>query len=193
MTGSCDDFGGPDPRNRRGMGGVGMGGDGVRTAGLVLRRLGPGDEADAAALMVATMGGRHQVRLDGGHDVLALPGLGAFVGRGLAGVVTWDPAPDRVELAALAVRAERRGAGIGGVLVEATVDAAAASGAGTVWLVTTNDNLDALRLYQRHGFRLAGLRAGAVDRSRATLKPGIPALGAYGIPIRDELVLERAL
>lgn len=58
--------------------------------------------------------------------------------------------------------------------------------------MTTNDNLDALRLYQRHGFRLAALRPGAVDRSRH-LKPDIPAIGAYGLPLRDELLLVRTI
>jgi hypothetical protein len=33
---------------------------------------------------------------------------------------------------------------------------------------------------------------GAVDRGRARLKPEIPAIGAYGIPLRDEIELERA-
>ena len=61
-----------------------------------------------------------------------------------------------------------------------------------MWLVTTNDNLDALRVYQRRGFRLAELRAGAVDAARA-LKPSIPVTGRYGIPLRDELILVRPL
>ena len=34
--------------------------------------------------------------------------------------------------------------------------------------MTTNDNLAALRFYQRRGFRLAGLRPGAVDEVRAS-------------------------
>jgi GNAT superfamily N-acetyltransferase len=59
-------------------------------------------------------------------------------------------------------------------------------------LTTTNDNLDALRFYQRRGFRLVALRPGAVDAARA-LKPEIPVTGAHGIPLRDELDLERAL
>jgi len=41
--------------------------------------------------------------------------------------------------------------------------------------------------------RLAALHPGAVDASRATLKPEIPPTGAYGIPLRDELVLTRSL
>ena len=59
-------------------------------------------------------------------------------------------------------------------------------------LITTNDNLDALRFYQRRGFALTELRPGAVDESRR-MKPQIPLVGAHGIPIRDELVLVREL
>ena len=58
--------------------------------------------------------------------------------------------------------------------------------------MTTNDNLDVLRLYQRHGFRLSALHAGAVDRARIA-KPTIPLLGRQGIPIHDELILVRPL
>jgi GNAT superfamily N-acetyltransferase len=55
-------------------------------------------------------------------------------------------------------------------------------------LGTTNDNLDALRFYQRRGWRLAALRPGAVDRARTT-KSSIPLTGDYGLPIRDEIDL----
>jgi hypothetical protein len=60
-------------------------------------------------------------------------------------------------------------------------------------VIATNDNVDALRFYQRRGFRLTMVRAGAVDASRAGLKPEIPAIGAHGIPIRDEIQLEQVL
>ena len=62
-----------------------------------------------------------------------------------------------------------------------------------MWLVTTNDNVDALRFYQRRGLRISGLRIGAVDESRARLKPQIPEIGAYGIPLRDEIELSKEL
>jgi hypothetical protein len=57
-------------------------------------------------------------------------------------------------------------------------------------LTTTNDNLDALRFYQRRGLQLVALRPGAVDRARAG-KPEIPRRGDYGIPLRDEIDLAR--
>ena len=46
--------------------------------------------------------------------------------------------------------------------------------------ITTNDNVDGLRFYQRRRFRLVALHAGAVDRSRATLKPEIPRSASTG-------------
>ena len=85
------------------------------------------------------------------------------------------------------------GTGIGTALVEACAAAARTGGAVHLAVVTTNDNLDALRFYQRRGFRLVEIRPGAVDEARSRLKPAIPALGLHGIPMRDELVLVRDL
>jgi GNAT superfamily N-acetyltransferase len=84
------------------------------------------------------------------------------------------------------------GAGIGAALVEAVAAAARAAGCTRVRVVTTNDNFPALRLYQRHGFVLAALRPGAADAARER-KPEISATGHAGIPIRDEIELERPL
>ena len=60
-----------------------------------------------------------------------------------------------------------------------------------LWVLTTNDNVDALRFYRRRGFRLRELHPGAVDESRRRLKPEIPETGEYGIPLHDEIVLEK--
>ncbi len=161
---------------------------------MILRPLAPTDTPAAEALIDTALGGRRQARLDEVVDVLALPGVGAWQNDELVGVATWSPpGPDgRAELAALAVAADRRGTGVGAALVEAVADAARDAGATAQWLVTTNDNLDALRLYQRHGYALVDLRPGAVTAARRA-KATIPAVGDYGIPLRDELVLERPL
>jgi ribosomal protein S18 acetylase RimI-like enzyme len=146
----------------------------------------------AERLLDAELGGRHQARQGEVLDVLALAGYGGWDGDRLVGIATYALDGDRAELAALAVTADRQRGGIGGRLVEVVASAAARQGAGELWLVTTNDNLDALRLYQRHSFRLSMLHAGAVDRARLT-KPTIPLLGRHGIPIHDELILVRPL
>jgi GNAT superfamily N-acetyltransferase len=95
------------------------------------------------------------------------------------------------EVLTLHVRHQWRGTGT--LLLEAAVRMALDRGCRRLFLITTNDNTDALRFYQRRGFRLAALHAGAVDDSRRQLKPEIPEMGNHGIRIRDELVLEREL
>jgi hypothetical protein len=54
------------------------------------------------------------------------------------------------------------------------------------------DTLLLLDMYQRRGFRLAGIRARAICRARE-LKPTIPTIGRYGILMSDELILVRPL
>ena len=82
-------------------------------------------------------------------------------------------------------------AGAGTALIQAVAQLARRQGCTRLWVITTNDNVDALRFYQRRGFCLVRVHRGAVDRSRACLKPEIPPVGAYGIPLRDEIELER--
>jgi hypothetical protein len=59
------------------------------------------------------------------------------------------------------------------------------------WVIS-NDNLSALRLYLRRGFRLIRVWPGAVDAARK-LKPTIPTVGLHDIPVHDELELCRML
>lgn len=86
----------------------------------------------------------------------------------------------------------REGLGIGSRLIEQIKTVARAAGCTRLFLITTNDNLHALRFYQRRGFRLAALYPGAVNESRK-LKPEIPLIGNDGIPLRDEIELEMDL
>jgi len=90
------------------------------------------------------------------------------------------------------INAFPQGSGAGTALIEAAAAAAREAGARRLWLITTNDNLRALRFYQRRGFRLSALHRDALERSRE-LKPSIPEIGLDGIPLRDELELELRL
>jgi ribosomal protein S18 acetylase RimI-like enzyme len=131
-----------------------------------------------------------------GSDVVAVHGtlfrpaeLGGFIAERadrLAGLLTYDIAGDMLEIVTL--NAIERRTGIGTRLIEAAVGMARRCGCREIRLTTTNDNIDALRFYQRRGFRLAELRPGAVDRTRRD-KPEIPRTGEYGIPLRDEIDL----
>ena len=81
---------------------------------------------------------------------------------------------------------------IGTALVEAVRAAATGAGCTRLWLITTNDNVNALQFWQNRGFRLVAVHRDAVAESRR-LKPSIPLVGQDGIPIRDELELEGML
>jgi GNAT superfamily N-acetyltransferase len=129
-------------------------------------------------------------RLDRLERPLEHPAVLAMDGGTVAGVLTYIIDASAMEI--LTLHAERQWGGCGTSLVRAAEQIAAASHCDRIWVITTNDNVDALRFYQRRGFRLAELRPGAVDRSRAGLKPEIPLVGAYGIPLRDELILDKA-
>jgi GNAT superfamily N-acetyltransferase len=93
----------------------------------------------------------------------------------------------------LTLHADVRGGGVGTALIGEVKRVATGVGCTRLWVITTNDNVDALRFYQRRGFRLAALHQGAVDDSRARLKPEIPEIGEHRIPLRDELELELEL
>ncbi|GAB3967966.1 GNAT family N-acetyltransferase [Actinoallomurus acanthiterrae] len=124
------------------------------------------------------------------HDTTALPAFMAHLDGDRAGVATYRVDGQECELVTL--DSVREGAGVGTALVDAVAGAARAAGAARLWLVTTNDNLRALRFYQRYGFDLVAVHRDAVARSRA-LKPSIPEVGLDGIPIRHELELELRL
>jgi GNAT superfamily N-acetyltransferase len=124
-------------------------------------------------------------------DSLDHPAVLAWSGGRLTGAATYVVDGDACEL--LTLHAAARLSGIGSALLSAVQDIARDAGCNRLWVVTTNDNLDALRFYQRRGFRLARVRPGAVDSSRASLKPEIPTSGMHGIPLRDEVELEMGL
>lgn len=147
------------------------------------------DERWAETFLDDRIGGRRQARRDEVIDVLA-PGLGfvAELGGQPTGLLTYRLEPDAVELSAFAVAP--RQAGLGTRLLAALEDAVGAAGRTRIWVVTTNDNVDALRFYQRRGFRIRAVRVGAVDRARAALKPAIGRIGEHGIPLRDEIELD---
>lgn len=147
------------------------------------------DRSWASDLLDRELSGAVQVRRGEALNALDLPGLVAEDdGRGV-GLLFYRVDGEDCELfVLLAVDHEK---GIGTALVDTLV--ARAAGSRRIWVVTTNDNLRALRFYQRRGFSLCALRAGAVDETRRHLKPGIPRTGDDGIPLRDELELERLL
>ena len=157
---------------------------------VAVRLVAEHDEAWVRETLESRWGDARVVSRGAVWDPGALPGLVAEADGRRVGLLTYRPGDGECEIVTLDALEQRRG--IGTALVASVVDAARGSGLTRLWLITTNDNLDALRFYQRRGFTLAALHRGALEESRR-LKPSIPEVGAFGIPIRDELELERWL
>jgi GNAT superfamily N-acetyltransferase len=156
-------------------------------AGLTVR---PADPADRD--WIESFLARHDSARVARRDELLAPlehsMLVAIDGAEPAGLLTYVLGADACEV--LTLHAVRPWHGAGSALLHAVAKIARDARCSRLWLVTTNDNVDALRFYQRRGFRLRALYPGAVDASRRDRKPEIPRIGDHGIPLCDELELE---
>jgi ribosomal protein S18 acetylase RimI-like enzyme len=158
---------------------------------LTIRPLAPSDETWVAALLTEHWGGREVVSRGRVWDAAALPGFIAEVAGEPAGLLTYRVEGDQCEVVSL--DSLREGLGIGSALLEAAHAVAREAGCRRVWLITTNDNIHAIRFYQRRGYCMAALHKGAIDAVDRPLKPSIPEVGMHGIPIRDEIEFEYLL
>ena len=153
-----------------------------------MRPIEPSDRLRLAGLLRAAWGSTRVATRGRLVDAATLPGFVAEDAGEWLGYTAYEIRDGELEVTA--IESLTPGRGVGGALLAACVGAASAGGASRVWLITTNDNTKALRFYQRRGFVLVALRAGAVDDARRTLKPEIPELGDDQIPVRDEIELE---
>lgn len=119
-----------------------------------------------------------------------LPGFVAIQEGEKVGLVTYNIEGESCEV--VTINSTQPFSGVGTALIEAVRDIAIKARCERLWLITTNDNLNALRFYQRRGFVLVAVHRNALDVSRK-LKPEIPLIGDDGIPLRDEIELEMML
>lgn len=124
------------------------------------------------------------------HRAEELPGLVALHAGAPAGLLLYHLAGDSCEVVLL--QAAVQGVGLGSALLAAACDKGRAAGCRRLWLITTNDNMPAIRFYQRRGMRLVAVHHGAIAESRK-LKPEIPLLGVDDRPIEDEIEFEYIL
>lgn len=123
-------------------------------------------------------------------DMAGLDGIIAEENRRIIGLVTYRYYNQLCEIMSFDSLLE--GQGIGSRLLELAVEAAKAKQCRKVVLITTNDNLNAMRFYQKRGFDMTHLYWNALAKSRE-LKPEIPMIGEDGIPLRHEIEFERSL
>ena len=150
---------------------------------------GDGDEIEE--FLTQCWGARFVVSRGKVTDATKVPRIVARSGEGgLVGLATYgiDEENRSCELITIDAVLERRG--IGSRLIQLVEEAAREKGCQRVWLITTNDNLEAAAFYAKRGYRLVAVHLDALERSRE-LKSGISKVGKHGIPIQDEWEFEK--
>jgi len=155
-----------------------------------VRKKEPEDQWWIEAILNERWGGEGQVVVHG--EIFDARLLAALIAGEQEGLATYQivRTNDIVFAELITLDAIRPNRGVGTALIEALASRLRADGVSILRVTTTNDKLNALRFYQRRGFRLKALRPGGVDEARR-VKPSIPAVGEYEIQIRDEVELER--
>ena len=124
------------------------------------------------------------------HCASEVDGYIAFFKNKKAGLITYQI--QRKECEIITLNSFDEGRGVGTSLVVKVKSVAESLKCRRLWLVTTNDNIDGLRFWQRRGFSLVYVHRHAIQDSRKR-KPEIPKIGQYGIPIQDEIEMELSI
>lgn len=159
-----------------------------------IRALNPADRNWVADFLDKHWGSTRVVSRGNVHLAHLLPGFVAEQEGKPVGLLTYN-LDEQAEVRAVeivTINSTVSGIGIGTALIHAVREAAKAASFKRLWLITTNDNMNALRFYQKRGFTLVAVYANALEQSRK-LKPQIPLIGLDGIPLRDEIELEMKL
>jgi len=144
---------------------------------------------DVVAFFQAHWGTTEMVISSGIYDCSQLQGFTYLnENQAIIGLITYVLRGKECEI--ISLDSTEEGRGIGTLLVQAVEERARQHNCTVMSLITTNDNLHALKFYQKRGYYLVEIIQNAVERARA-LKPEIPLIGYEGIPIRDEIKLQK--
>lgn len=141
------------------------------------------------AFFIEHWGSSVMVISSGSFTIQELEGFLYVVEGSIVGLISYVNYSDKVEI--ISLDSLQEGKGIGTKLFE-RVEAIARQEKKKLELITTNDNLNALKFWQKRGFRIVQVLPDAVDQARK-IKPSIPEKGDFDIPIHDELLLVKIL
>ncbi len=155
-----------------------------------IRRTTEGDSKLIQQLMDEYWGGEPLVVNCKNYYPSKLTGILLFKSNEVLGFLFYDIQGTEYEIIVFEIF--EKFSGFGTIVLNDFIKIAKSQNCTRIHLMTTNDDLDALRFYQRRGFIIRGIRLNALEESRK-MKPSIPYTGDYGIPLRDEIELEYSL
>jgi ribosomal protein S18 acetylase RimI-like enzyme len=123
-------------------------------------------------------------------DMTLVDGFAIFDDTGIIGLITFRMLDYACEI--MSFDSLRENQGIGTALLNKVMETAKNAKCKKIKLITTNDNINALRFYQKRGFDMVHLYHNSIDTARK-LKPSIPILGEFNIPLKHEIEFEMQL
>jgi len=156
----------------------------------VIRRISDADRPKMSEFFQEHWGASKNVHSKGVLQTDTLPGFIVYQDGFIVGLITYDIRDEECELVTLNSLLNKMG--LGSSLLRSMEDAAREAGCKRIWLITTNDNVEALRFYQKRGFEFCNLYLNTMESLRK-LKPEIPVVGQDGILIKHELELQKTL
>ncbi|MBU4351323.1 GNAT family N-acetyltransferase [Candidatus Parcubacteria bacterium] len=161
----------------------------VNNIKVTVRKTKLADSSLIKAVFNQHWGGDFIISLGKIHKPEALDGFIAEINGRCKGLITFNITKQGLEIVSLNSFMEKKG--VGTTLVKRVISFAKKEKIKRLWLVTTNDNLNAFRFYQKRGFILKKVYPNSLAPYRK-LKP-ILLIGQNNIPLRDEIELEMRL
>jgi ribosomal protein S18 acetylase RimI-like enzyme len=158
---------------------------------MQIKNIGEISQTTVETFFTSHWGSPEMVISSGIYDCSKLDGFAVMNKKEeIIGLITYITRENEYEI--ISLDSVEEGKGTGSALILEVEKAAETRECNCVKLITTNDNLSALRFYQKRGYHLSNLYKNAVEKARK-LKPEIPLVSDEGIPIRDEIELEKIL
>jgi GNAT superfamily N-acetyltransferase len=154
---------------------------------VFVREISAGERDAALSLFERDFGGTRIMAFGEMMDLGAAPALVVEMNGEMAGALAYRTLDSVLQIIALATDPAWQRSGVGGYLLAEAELLARRLGLERLAVSTTNDNLPALYFYQRRGYRLSE----AIPNGVA--KHGSQHPGFAGIPVRDEIRLEKPL
>ena len=121
------------------------------------------------------------------HKTLDLDGVLAYDNKKIIGLGLFYIKNNECEIVLMQTFNQNKG--IGTKIIDKIIYIAQMNKCDRIWLITTNDNINAIKFYQKRGFYIVNIHINAVMESRKII-PQIPLIGDHDIPVRDEIEFE---
>ena len=160
------------------------------SSNLVVRRVVDSDRFQIKEFLTEHWGDSRLLNSNSEHEASELPGFIVYQEGFIVGLLTYAIDGDSCEL--VTINSTMTASGIGSMLLRSLEYEVMQEGCKRIWAMTTNDNMLALRFYQKRGYDIKAVYRNSIEALRLK-KPTIPVVGEEGILVVSEIEVEKLL